>query len=332
MSKFTKALEKIQDTRLGKSESESIKSFPEHQMGDEISMKEASWERGITVIRNTNPDKRIVKYHFPNSVIAEQYRSLRTNLKTRMAKEEAKVIAISSSINGEGKTITSLNLAFSFAEAGGCKVAIVDADLRRGRISHYLGLGRDLPGLTEFLQNPELTVKDVMVRNSVENLYIVPRGKVADHPAELIDSVKFRSMIKELRRHFDYIIIDTPPIMSVADAAVFGAEADGLVMVIQSGRTPKTVIAHAHELFRQAGLNLMGYVLTNVEFQSADYRYYSYNYYGETEQNEGVKSKAGVMMKKMGLNFERTEEKFSDWWKHRSKNKKQRPKPELIEK
>ncbi|MDD5218219.1 MAG: CpsD/CapB family tyrosine-protein kinase [Candidatus Omnitrophica bacterium] len=328
MSKFTKALEKIQSTR-NNAEAEdavatAVKDLPDYEMEKEVEMREPSWERGVRRIKNTTPDKRIVHYHFPTSVITEQYRSLRTNLKTRLAEEQAKVILVSSSINGEGKTITAINLAYSFAEASGCRIALVDADLRRGRVASYLSLGKDLPGLSDYLKDPETTVKEVMVRNSLENLFVIPRGNVLQHPAELVSSEKFRNLIGELKKHFDYVIVDAPPIMSVSDAAIFGRECDGLVMVIQSGRTPKTVIAHAHELFKQAGLRMFGYVLTNVEFHSADYRYYRYyDYYADGPENsDDFKSKCGRFMKRLGLQMENHEEKFGDWWQKRLSTKR----------
>ena len=320
MSKFTRALNKIQNSRDTKPV-KNEKVIPSYDLGEKIDLRDTAWEQGVRVVADTGMDPTIVNHHYPSSVISEQYRSLRTNLKARLAKDEARVFMISSSINSEGKTVTSLNLAYSFAEAKACKIVVVDADLRRGKIGSYLGLEKDAPGLTEYLSGNDLSFKDVVVRNSAENLFFIPRGKISNNPAGLVSSDRFSVLIEELRRNFDYVIVDVPPIMSVADAAILGKNTDGLVMVIQSGRTPKTVIAHAHELFRQAGIKLYGYVLTNVEFQSSDYRYYSYKYYGEQEQDESLKGKASLFLKRMGMNFQMREEKFSHWWKNKGEKR-----------
>ncbi|MBI4115058.1 MAG: CpsD/CapB family tyrosine-protein kinase [Candidatus Omnitrophica bacterium] len=322
MSKFTKALEKIQIEKEEKRESQ----FPEVKESGP-----ARWDRGIPKITNTKPDTRIVAYHFPNSMIAEQYRILRTNLKEQLGKEGGKVILVSSAIHGEGKTVSVTNLALCLAEMGDCKVALLDADLRRGKIGEYLGLDKNLPGLSNYLTNG-LTTKQIMVRNSIENLYIIPRGDVPKNPSEIVTSSKFKVLLSELRVHFDYVLIDAPPIMSVADASIFGREADGVLMVIQSGRTPKTVIAHAHLLFKQAGVKMLGYILTNVEYQSSEYRYY-YHYYTQDGESPPTDFKTQLvqqvrfLLEKFRMYLEKKEEDFNTWWEKKclkSEKKKKR--------
>ena len=321
MSKFTKALEKIQQDKQKKEELKEqrvskvkVKSVEIQTAREDQNIR---WDRGITEVRNTKPDTRIVTYHFPNCLLAEQYRMLRTNLKNQLTEREAKVILVSSAIHGEGKTVTATNLALVLAEMENTKVALVDADIRRGKVGEYLGFGDQLPGLSNFLSDG-LSVKQAMVRNSIDNLTVVPRGEIMNNPSELVSSQKFRLLIAELRGHFDYIIVDSPPIMSVADAGILGRETDGLLMVIQSGRTPKSVISHAHLLFQQAGVKLLGYVMTNVEFQSTDYRYY-YHYYSDYDQNSlddrtTWKGRLSFFLKKVGFDVERRERQFNEWW------------------
>ncbi len=315
MSKFTKALEKIQ-----KNKEENIrpaKGNGEPDLGITIpsELKEASpyWERGIPTIRNSKPDTKIVTYHFPNSLISEQYRVLRTNLRTQFTKEKAQVILISSAIHGEGKTITAVNLAHSLAEMGDCKVALIDADLRRGKVADYLSLGKDLPGLSTYLTK-DISAKEVMVRNSLDNFFIMPRGPIPENPSEVVSSYKFNVLIAELRNHFDCIIVDSPPIMSVADANILGRHVDCVLMVIQARRAPKSVIAHANLLFKQAEVRMLGYILTNVEFQSADYRYYYHYNEKEIEGSKGFKGKVRFILEKMRFSFEKKEEGFNGWW------------------
>ena len=321
MSKFSKALEKLQKEREVKTVLPE-KQHPSFEIPEGVQEPAANWERGIPTARNAKPDTRIVTYHYPTSVLTEQYRMLSHNLKTQLAKEEAKVILVSSAVHGEGKTVTATNLALALTEMGNSKVALVDADLRRGKVAEYLGLKKDLPGLSSFLSNG-LSVKQAMVRNSIENLVIVPCGEATSNPSALLGSQKFRTLIAELRNHFDYVLVDSPPIMSVADAGILGRDTDGLLMVIQSGRTPKSVIAHANTLFKQAGIRLLGYVLTSVEFQSSEYRYYysSYDQDSEDDVNPNFadrlvtfKDRAFYYFKKLGPILEEKEQQFNQWW------------------
>ncbi len=330
MSKFSKALEKIQQERE-KQNAPSEKKNPSYEIPETAEELAASWDRGIPVAKNAKPDTRIVTYHYPTSVLTEQYRMLSHNLKTQIDREGAKVILVSSSVHSEGKTVTSTNLALALTEMGNSKVVLIDADLRRGKVGEYLGLKKDTPGLSNFLSNG-LSVKQAMVRNSVENLVIIPCGELTNNPSGLLGSQKFKNMIAELRNHFDYIIVDSPPIMAVADAGILGRDTDGLLMVIQSGRTPKSVIAHANILFKQAGIKMLGYVLTNVEFQSADYRYYYYSYDQDPEEAvnktfmdkvNDFKDKTVGQIKKIGPVLEQKEQQLNQWWENRFSKKNQ---------
>ena len=317
MSKFTKALERIQEqkeirkTPLERTEPNGALSEKPEKSEERIRY----WEDGIATIRNAKPEARIVAHRFPHSLISEQYRMLRTNLKTHLEKEGGKVFTVSSSLHDEGKTTTIINLAISLAEMGESRVALIDGDLRRGKIAEYLGLGKDLPGLSNLLEGG-LSLHQVVVRNSLKNLFIMPRGRVIKNASELFTSQKFRDLVKELRRYFDYILIDAPPILSVVDANLMARETDGLLMVIQSRRTPKTVMAQAHDLFLQAGVKLIGYVLTNVEYQSPDTRYYYHQYYdAEPGSKRGrIRGKYRVGAKLAEQRFLGLEQKFNHWW------------------
>ncbi len=322
MSKFTKALEKIQEEReeargnngngSAKKESSGLKLPPVEDMNEKVSFLDR-----VTTLKNTIPDNRVVMLRFPDSTLAEQYRMLRTSLKTELAKQSAKVILMSSSIHSEGKTVSASNLAVSLAENGDTKVALIDADLRRGKLGEYFGFGKDRHGMTELLTQ-EISPKQVMLRSALKNLYIIPRGAIAKKPSDLVSSHKFHVLVSELRAHFDYVIIDAPPIMSVADAGIMAREADGVVFIIQVGRTPKSVIAHSHLIFKQSGTKMLGYILTNVEFQSSDYRYYSSYYYGqEPDRQNNLKDKARIHLKKAGWGLKTVEENFNHWWDKR---------------
>ncbi|MBI4430630.1 MAG: CpsD/CapB family tyrosine-protein kinase [Candidatus Omnitrophica bacterium] len=322
MSKFTKALEKLQD--LKQEETEPGRPLPAFSVPDTEPDRRPSWIQGVSEVKNTVPEHSIVTHHFQNSLIAEQYRILRMNLKTNLDKERAQVILVSSSIHNEGKTVTAANLAMSLAESGDAKVALIDGDLRRGRVADYLGLGGKRQGLHEFLADTNgLSPKKVMFRNAKENLVIMPRGEALSNPSGLISSNRFKILIAELRNHFDYIVIDSPPIMAVADAGILSHEADGVLMIIQLGRTPKSIVAHSNMLFKQAGAKMLGYVLTNVEFQTSEYRYdygYSYNY--KPGEQEGAKQRIRRRVKVVGERLQGFENRLAAWWEKKLQSKK----------
>ncbi|HOW59367.1 MAG TPA: CpsD/CapB family tyrosine-protein kinase [Candidatus Omnitrophota bacterium] len=326
MSKYTKALEKAQQERENKITDPAAQAEGGNENGVDASFKEErviksaghpsfdEWENRITTIKHANTDNRVVSLMFPESMISEQYRMLRTRLKAKMNNENAKVILISSSTHSEGKTLTAVNLAYSLAEDGKTRVALIDADLRRGKVADYLGF-KVADGLSDLLSS-DMSPQQVMVKNSRPNLFIIPRGRVSKVAGELVGSEKFHYLIQGLRNHFDYIIVDAPPILATADAGIMASEVDGVLFVIQIGRTPKSIVAHAHTLFKQTAVKMLGYVLTNVEFQTADYKYYGYEYYDDSGKmlKQPIKEKAMNHLRNTGKRFTSLEERFNNWW------------------
>jgi capsular exopolysaccharide synthesis family protein len=204
--------------------------------------------------------------------VAEQYRTLRTNLQAITSKSPVKAITITSSTHSEGKTITAINLAISMAhDLNKKQILLVDADLRRAKITKYLGVGSEL-GLTELISNGS-KVEDALLDIGIANLTILPAGKTTHHAAELLGSAKLKSLISQLKEKYDYIIFDSPPVIAVTDAGVLGAQTDGVIMVIQASRTQKGVIKHSENLLKQAHAKLLGYILTNIQYHIPGYIY-----------------------------------------------------------
>ena len=226
----------------------------------------------LTQKADSKIDPRVVSYHEPASPISEQYKMLRTNILTMGAKRNLKTFVVSSSIHGEGKSVTSTNLAFVLAEDLNAKsVLLIDADLRKSRVSRLLGLG-PRPGLADVLSNG-MSLSDVLVDIGVKNLTVMPGGKTPKNPAELLGSVKMKQLITELKGQFDTIIFDAPPIINVTDPGVLGAQTDGVFFVVQAGRTQRTSIQHAEHLLAQAHAKILGYIVTNVEYHLPEYLY-----------------------------------------------------------
>jgi capsular exopolysaccharide synthesis family protein len=217
-------------------------------------------------------DPRIVAFYDEKSPVTEQYRTLRTNIQALEATKPIKAIAITSSIHGEGKTITAINLAISMAKDLNKKsILLVDADLRRTRITKYLGITSQL-GLADLLTNGA-NIDEALLNIGVDNLTLLPAGKPPRNPAELLGANKMKNLLGALRSKYDYIILDTPPIIPLTDAGVVGAQTDGVIMVIQASRTQRGVIKHGEGLLKQAHAKLLGYILTNIQYHIPAYIY-----------------------------------------------------------
>ncbi len=207
----------------------------------------------------------IVTYHQPFSPISEQYRILRTNIarQTNNTPRTGRVFVLSSSFRREGKTVTAANLAVTFARDFVKTVLLVDCDLRSGKIRQLLALEAEGDGLSDILSNG-LTAESALYKTRIDRLTIMPRGKIIRNPAELLGSKRMKRLLGELRPKFDYIILDTPPIIPVTDAGVLALYSDGVIFVVQAQKTHRHDIAHAEVLFKQAGAKILGFVLTKT--------------------------------------------------------------------
>ena len=259
MGKITEALKKAAQEKLARIERLEKKA-------------EVKFEFIARKIVNSKVDPRIVSFHDPSSSIAEQYRTLRTNIQAISSKKPIKTITVTSSIHGEGKTISSVNLAISMAhDLNKRKILLVDADLRRPKISKYLGLNSEL-GLSDLISNG-LNVSEALINIDVNNLTVLPAGKIPPNPAELLGSIKMRNIIGALKKKFDYVIFDTPPIITVTDAGILGAETDGVIIAVQADRTQRGIVQHSETLLKQVDAKILGYILTNVQYHIPAYIY-----------------------------------------------------------
>ena len=217
-------------------------------------------------------DPRVVTFHDPTALVSEQYKTLRTNIQSMSHKRNLKSFVITSAIHGEGKTVTSANLACVLAgDLNAKSILLVDGDLRKGKVSCLLGLTPKV-GLSELLSNGT-PLTDALIDIGVKNLTILPSGKSPRNPAELLGSNKMRELVAELRGKFDTVIFDSPPIMNVTDPGVLGSQNDGVFVVIQAGRTQRGTIQQAQHLLAQAHARVLGYVMTNVEYHLPEYIY-----------------------------------------------------------
>ncbi|NLU79704.1 polysaccharide biosynthesis tyrosine autokinase [Micromonospora sp. HNM0581] len=208
------------------------------------------------------------------SARAEAVRKLRTNLRFVDVHEPARVIAVTSALQGEGKTTLSCNLAIALAEAG-WRVLLVDADLRRPKVGDYLGIDRGV-GLTDVLVG-DVQVGDVVQRWGDKSLLVLPSGSAPPNPSELLGSKAMSDLLLALRESADIVIIDTAPLLAVTDGVVVAVQADGALLVTQQGRTSRAQVAAAARALHSVSVRLLGCVLNMARVPKAEaYQYEAY--------------------------------------------------------
>jgi len=219
-------------------------------------------------------DHRLVAALAPQSLAAEQYRSLRTRLTRSENGRAVRAIIVTSPNKGDGKTLTAANLALTMAQEFQQRVLLVDADLRRPAIHRLFGIA-ETPGLSDVLMGGA-SLEDALVTVRDHRLTVLPSGIIPMHPAELLGSAAMRRVLDTLRTRFDRILIDMPPVAPLADVTIASALADGVLMIVRAGVTPKPAIERA-----LSGLDLskvLGLVLNDAGESSAAYRYDGYGY------------------------------------------------------
>ena len=206
----------------------------------------------------------------PKSIAAEAYRTLRTNIQYSSFDKEYKTIVVTSSEPGEGKSTTSGNLALAISQAES-KVLLIDCDLRKPSLHKLFRISNNY-GLSDLLLHKK-TMEEVAVKYN-EGLTVVPAGKIPPNPSEMLGSKAMGTFLDEMKKHFDYIIIDTPPIGAVTDSQVLSTKVDGTILVVKAGQTKKDVVMNSVNAIKKVNGNIIGTVLNGVENSKNKYYYY----------------------------------------------------------
>ena len=219
----------------------------------------------------------------------EYYNSIRTNI--QFSGRDLKVITLTSAQPGEGKATTSVNLAISFARAG-FRTLLIDADTRNSVMSGTFKSNERYQGLTSFLSgNAELS--DIICDTSIDNLMIIPAGQVPPNPTSLIQNDNFKAMIETVRGLYDYVIIDTPPLGRVIDAAILAHHSDASLLVTKAGEDRRRTVTKVKEQLEQSGSVFLGIILNKYDIHLDEYGSYgSYGVYGNYGKSE-EKTKIG---------------------------------------
>ncbi len=216
--------------------------------------------------------ERLVALRHPRSSHAEAYRVLRTNVQVADVDKPIQTLLITSSSPVEGKSVTAANLAVVMAQAG-MRVVLVDADLRRPVQHNLFHLSND-SGLTNGLLQSEPQLDGYACMTEVENLRVITTGHLPPNPAELLGSKRMQKLIETLKSHFDMVIFDTPPCLPVADTAILARHMDGVLLIVNAGRTRRDTAVKAKETLQRAGARVVGVVLNRVSQRENGYYYY----------------------------------------------------------
>jgi succinoglycan biosynthesis transport protein ExoP len=231
-------------------------------------------------VSSNGHEKRIelVAQHLPKSQMSEAFRALRTALLLSQADHPPQLILVTSALPREGKTTAAANLAVTLAQLGD-RTLLIDADLRKPGVARLLNMtDGKYAGLSSYLAGVSSLDLVAVPHPMIPNLVAIPTGPLPPNPADLLSSHKLADALRELRKQYKFIVIDSPPIMAATDAVILSVLADGVLLVVRSGETPKEAFTRARDLLASVKCNLLGVVLNAVDSNAPDY-YYSYRYY-----------------------------------------------------
>ncbi len=221
-------------------------------------------------------------HYKPRSSVAEQYRTIRTSLQFMGSRRHTKVIMVTSALPQEGKTTTASNLAIVFAQQD-CRVLLIDADLRKPTF-HQIFQTENNSGLSKLLYNGG-SLEEGVHPTGIYQLDLLPSGPIPPNPVELLSWERMDLILREARDLYDYIIVDTPPVLPVADALILAQKCDGVVLVVSSGKTGIPEILKVKEVLTQSGARLLGTIINRKRRKSKEV---GYRYYGNIDKGYPV--------------------------------------------
>lgn len=208
--------------------------------------------------------------------IREAYKTLRTNVSFALnGVEECKVIAVTSAQQGEGKSITTVNLAISHAMTER-KVLVIDCDLRRPKLARLLQMRSEV-GLSNVIMQPAL-LEQAILKTELSGLDVILSGSIPPNPSELLSSPRMQQLLDTLRESYDYIFLDSPPVNIVTDAVVLAPKCDGVLFLVRANRSERGAVVHAVEQLEYAKARILGFVLNGVDMENLHYGYKRYRY------------------------------------------------------
>jgi capsular exopolysaccharide synthesis family protein len=199
--------------------------------------------------------------HAPRSQIAEQFRALRSSIATLNPEGAPRTLVVTSALRGEGKTVAALNLALALAELPANQLLVVDANLHAPGVEDTIGLPRR-QGLADLLAG-RLSLDQAIRATSIQRFSVIGAGTLPRNPSEVLASDRMRTLLRSLKQRFNYVVIDTPEATTTSDASVLGAIADGILLVVRQGSTPRHYVEAAYNQLSALGGNVLGTCLTH---------------------------------------------------------------------
>jgi protein-tyrosine kinase len=221
--------------------------------------------------------EQLISLLAPSSFAADQYRALRLIVERLRRETDFRVLAVTSAVPGDGKTVTTLNLAGALAQSEDARILVIDADLRKPSVGRYLGLNPRLPGLSDAIADPGYELASVARRLEGFNLSVLPAGKSLIAPYELLNSPRLEGLLREARLQYDFVLIDTPPSVGLPDCRLLERAVDGFLVVVSAHRTPRKMLAEALNVIDPAKLVALVF---NADDSPASEYYGSYGHYG----------------------------------------------------
>jgi capsular exopolysaccharide synthesis family protein len=230
------------------------------------------------------PPFALVAHHATYSLSAEAFRDLRTSFLYAGGERPVRTVMVTSPDAGDGKTALATNLAIALAQLGTSDVLLIDANLRHPELHKLLDVPRG-PGLSAFLTG-RAELPAVLRATDIDNLYVIPAGRMPDNPAELLASPRLRQALEVLSEQFAHIVVDTPPLSGISDALNLAPRLDGVVLVLRQGRSERTLAQEAVQRLGVVRANLLGVVVNGADARTSRQRYRRWNYYAASRERD----------------------------------------------
>jgi len=242
-----------------------------------------AWNEIRSLLPGVRDESRVVTLTEGNSLGAEKFRLLRARLRNLRERRQLQKLVVTSAVPSEGKTLVSMNLAVCMAKHTDEKILLLEGDLRKPMLGEHLGL-KSLPGVGEWWASVDMQVNKFIYRFDDIQLWILPAGSAPENPVNILQSARFLDLFKQLSTYFDWIIIDAPPLLPMADVNFWSRHADGLLLVVREGHTPKAILQKGLETLDNP--KVVGVVLNDAHEVESGY-YGHYYYHGKEKIHSG---------------------------------------------
>jgi capsular exopolysaccharide synthesis family protein len=238
-----------------------------------------AWHEIKSLLPVVREESRVVTMTDGNSLGAEKFRLLRARLRNLRERRQLKKLVITSAVPNEGKTLVAMNLAVCLAKHTDERILLLEGDLRKPMLGEHLGI-KTLPGVGEWWASTEEPINKFIYRFDDIQLWILPAGSAPENPVNILQSPRFLELYNHLSTCFDWIIIDAPPLLPMADVSFWSRQADGLLLVVREGTTPKTILQKGLDTLDNP--KLIGVVLNDAH--QVESSYYHHYYYGKKKR------------------------------------------------